>query len=781
MVNTSDRISSKRIWQIAAVLLLLGGLCIFTLVKPVGLVNAQALELNVFPITWNVVGLDSAAPMTGPARYLAGVRVCATGNNAPDLSVAFDWETTNTYINLNSAPTQNLTNLPVGECHDFYFEVGITQTGDAIGTARQFSVTATSGTTNGTNQFPLEIFVQGMAETDTLRTDSLTGPTSAAVGSSVEFVTQVTASQDFGSLVYALNYPPNILELQQVLAVFSGQDLENNTPWEDACSWQNDPGQGSYNTYTDTGVISGTAVVTYTFDVIAGGTGNIFPTIYGFPGTAAPGSYLYASDFGAESIAFTAQDTGTPTATGTATGTATVTATSGSVTTTTTATTTSTGSGATQTATLTGTITPNPNATKAVSPTAAGVGQYVTFTIRVGNNGSAPAENVVVTDSFNSYTYLDIDTITTSQGTFNTVGRVATIEIGTVMPRQVVTVTIRLRVNSTAVGTLNPCNTASIAFTGGTRSSNQMCFRVNGGTTLPGTGEEPIEMVQETNVALIAAAVILGLGGLAAFRLAVWAWQNHRTALRWYLGAGTVLALSAVVVGACSLGKADRPTGTDVSLEMGDGGGLVVEMTATSTVNPLAIMPAYMFATPGPIETLPSYPIPTPVIGTATPIPGGGEEIDTTPVERIVIPAINVDNIVAYIPFDGHTWPIQGLRQEVAWMGDTSWPGLGGNTGLAAHVTVRGEGNGPFRYLYDLQLGDTIVLHTEQNIYTYEVSYKVAIEESDLTILEQQDVPQITLITCVDWDDNLGIYLRRYAVVADLVSVTPVQVSGQSR
>jgi len=85
----------------------------------------------------------------------------------------------------------------------------------------------------------------------------------------------------------------------------------------------------------------------------------------------------------------------------------------------------------------------------------------------------------------------------------------------------------------------------------------------------------------------------------------------------------------------------------------------------SSTTNPLAVLPAYMFATPGtprPVESMPSYPIPTPS-GIPTPA-ADGKAADTSAIERIVIPALNVDTVVAYVPFDGHTWMIQDCAMK---------------------------------------------------------------------------------------------------------------------
>jgi sortase A len=184
--------------------------------------------------------------------------------------------------------------------------------------------------------------------------------------------------------------------------------------------------------------------------------------------------------------------------------------------------------------------------------------------------------------------------------------------------------------------------------------------------------------------------------------------------------------------------------------------------------------PAYLFATPEHviIETLPSFPIPTPDF-TITP----GPEIvqpDTSAVERIIIPAILLDTEVKYVPFDGVTWLIRGLRYEIAWLGDTSWPGLGSNTVLAGHVTVSGIGNGPFRRLEDLGDGEFIFLHTEENTYTYRVRGRTIVEDWDLSVVGPSDSPQLTLITCVEWDEEEEMYLKRLVLYADLVRVDPI-------
>jgi LPXTG-site transpeptidase (sortase) family protein len=175
--------------------------------------------------------------------------------------------------------------------------------------------------------------------------------------------------------------------------------------------------------------------------------------------------------------------------------------------------------------------------------------------------------------------------------------------------------------------------------------------------------------------------------------------------------------------------------------------------------------------TPTP-DRLPDYPIPTPTVETVVGL--GDIQPDPSAATRIVIPAIGVDTVVKYVPFNGDTWLIGGLKQEVAWMGDTSWPGLGGNTGLAGHVDLADGSAGPFWRLRELKAGDLVMIYTEVNLFTYQMREQVIVPDYDLTVIGPTDEPQLTLITCTGWDELLRIYVQRLVVYADLVGVKPL-------
>jgi LPXTG-site transpeptidase (sortase) family protein len=144
---------------------------------------------------------------------------------------------------------------------------------------------------------------------------------------------------------------------------------------------------------------------------------------------------------------------------------------------------------------------------------------------------------------------------------------------------------------------------------------------------------------------------------------------------------------------------------------------------------------------------------------------------DFSPVTRLVIPVLNVDAEVRYIPFEDETWDVSELGLDIAWLGGTSSPGLESNTVLAGHVTAMFLGNGPFRYLNSLHPGDLVRVYTEWNVYTYAVREQMVVKPNDSMVVGATEKAQLTLITCTGWNDEYGVYTSRRAVFADLVSV----------
>lgn len=172
---------------------------------------------------------------------------------------------------------------------------------------------------------------------------------------------------------------------------------------------------------------------------------------------------------------------------------------------------------------------------------------------------------------------------------------------------------------------------------------------------------------------------------------------------------------------------------------------------------------------------------PTPAPRAANPAALGEdppELADQSAIERLVIPDLMVDAQVVLKPRKDNTWDIRGLRADVAWLDGTAHPAASGNTVLAGHIMVRNLGRGPFRFLDRLKEGASVVVYTGQNEYVYRVSKQLLVKDSDGEVTFNTGQPQLTLITCSNWDEAVERYQRRRVVLASLVKVEPLPVSG---
>jgi len=425
--------------------------------------------------------------------------------------------------------------------------------------------------------------------------------------------------------------------------------------------------------------------------------------------------------------------------------------------------------------TFTGTLTPNASLTITVAPSQAKVNESFTFTIKVGNTGTGPTNSNLLVDSFP--TYIDVINVTSSKGTITKLTHSFSVLIGDVYPGEIITITAVVRVNSTLTRTESLTNLVSLNYNGNLSKTASVGYMVVY-QTLPPTGELPLNWREDgiKPLAMLPGILLMGLGGTLLL-MVVWSSKARNPKYKlWMTVVGALLILVGFAVGVTASGLINPIKQAQEYQMTPTSGGIIAQgppVEPTATI--LAYQPASAFSTPDaviPIVTLPDYPIPTPEI-TITPQPG---EVgpDTSAVTRIVIPALLLDTEVKYVPYDGFTWMITGLRQEVAWMGNTSWPGLGGNTGLAGHVTVAGMGDGPFRHLDELPNGELVLLYTEKNIYTYQVRESKVTDDGDMSVTLPSDNPQISLITCVDWDQENRIYLNRLIVIADLVRTEPI-------
>ena len=131
---------------------------------------------------------------------------------------------------------------------------------------------------------------------------------------------------------------------------------------------------------------------------------------------------------------------------------------------------------------------------------------------------------------------------------------------------------------------------------------------------------------------------------------------------------------------------------------------------------------------------------------------------DTWPVARLRMERFGVDLIV-----------LEGESGEVLAFGPGHLSGSSAPSG-DGHCVLAGHRDTSFRFLRQLQIGDTFTLQTRDGkLHTYRVN-ETAIDEADTLYLLESDFPCLTLLTCYPFD-LLGAPTRlRYLVFAHRIA-----------
>jgi LPXTG-site transpeptidase (sortase) family protein len=779
------------------ILLLCAALILGALLLPAHTPTQAAPALTITPVTWNVIGLDDSGDVSkGPNHFLVGARVCNTGDTAANLVVKFIWNSNNDYIRVIGPDTISQASLAQA-CSDFYYNIEVTRNSAAYLSPRDFYIEASAdGVSPLTTNTDYQLFVMGLSEQTTspspsTNTAALTGPSNVVVGSTYTYVARSgTIPADYGQLVNLVDFPTDIFRIESIQTNYGTPAGATGTQfYADACGWENDPNAVQYMSCAGPenfagGVVGTSVVTTYTVRVLTTGSATLTHLVYGFEN----GNFTYQSTYGTDDLAVTVitqgQPTNTPTRTPTPTHTLTPTTTGTPPTTTPSPTPTVTGTPPTPT--VTGTLTPSPVATYSVSPRQARVGQDITYELTITNNGTGPATNVIARDSFSSY--LDLRSASSTRGTATSSSstRSYSVSIDSLSPGQSAKITVVMRVNSTLQTTTNINNSATVSFTanGVNRSvtSNTVTVQIIGSSTLPGTGfTEPMQQAPLpgqgpgwTWVGWLVAGILV-VAGLSFVSFGVRNREKYSSWSEWFQKTGLLTITIGLLFGLATWGLSQDARGSTPLARL-VGTAPAATPNASKPFTPQIGLEDYWGPTytPEP-ETLPDFPIPTPTIqNTASP---NEPPPDISPVTELSIPVLGVNAVVKYVPFDGITWLIAGLQEEIAWMGNTSWPGLGGNTALAGHVTLRNGADGPFRYLDELKAGDLVFIYTDENMYTYRVQNILDVDQTDMDVVKPTDNSILTLITCSDWDSASQFYLKRLIVVGDLVNVKPMKVN----
>lgn len=288
--------------------------------------------LNIQPISWNVIGLDSNNVNVGPNVFMVGARVCNVGSTpASNITVKFFKDGGSSYVNLQGSDTLTLASLQNGStskppgntgstpnnCSDFYYNLVVARNTNAYSTtaanpsvpnptAVQYHIEA-SATGVGTISTPLnrELYVEKLISQNRNSVISITGPNTVIVGQTYQYTVQGnTATNGYEQLVFSANFPNILFQILSVSSTYSAPaGTTNNAIYADACGWDPiigyTPPQGTYRSCKGPynypgGKTGGSFTTVYTVKVLSAGSATITNLIYDYSGS----SYHYNSDLG---------------------------------------------------------------------------------------------------------------------------------------------------------------------------------------------------------------------------------------------------------------------------------------------------------------------------------------------------------------------------------------------------------------------------------------------------------------------------------------------------
>jgi LPXTG-site transpeptidase (sortase) family protein len=137
---------------------------------------------------------------------------------------------------------------------------------------------------------------------------------------------------------------------------------------------------------------------------------------------------------------------------------------------------------------------------------------------------------------------------------------------------------------------------------------------------------------------------------------------------------------------------------------------------------------------------------------------------------RLIIPTLGVSVPVLGIPLEQGNWNTAWLSNQAGWLEGTAFPTWTGNSVLTGHTYLANGLPGPFLELESLRWGDQIIIQAFGSKYIYEVRSNQLVTPRNISILQHEDHPWLTLITCKGYDEDTDTYRWRVVVRAVLVN-----------
>ncbi|RMF77592.1 MAG: class F sortase [Chloroflexi bacterium] len=144
----------------------------------------------------------------------------------------------------------------------------------------------------------------------------------------------------------------------------------------------------------------------------------------------------------------------------------------------------------------------------------------------------------------------------------------------------------------------------------------------------------------------------------------------------------------------------------------------------------------------------------------------------------LTLPTVGVETSIVTAPLTSTTWDVSQLGEQVGHLEGTSWLNTPGNIVLGGHSEDIYGNPAVFSALYDLELGDPVVMSENGVIRRYIVTEIQFVAFDDLRPIYPTTHEQVTLLTCAvgTFNQSINNYDERLVVIARPVPPLPAPI-----
>ncbi len=135
------------------------------------------------------------------------------------------------------------------------------------------------------------------------------------------------------------------------------------------------------------------------------------------------------------------------------------------------------------------------------------------------------------------------------------------------------------------------------------------------------------------------------------------------------------------------------------------------------------------------------------------------------------LPSQGVQSGMVGVPVSDQGWDLTWLGASAGYLEGSAFPTWAGNSVITGHAILPDGNPGPFAHIDQLKWGDRVIVHAWGQKYVFEVRSITVVDPDDMSVFAHEDLSWLTLVTCHQYDEDSGQYLKRVAVRAVLINV----------